>query len=59
MLSTYVAALTRAGLVVDQLREPQQFDRQPVWREVPQLLYVRSYRSTQFSSDTGSGGGRE
>jgi 2-polyprenyl-3-methyl-5-hydroxy-6-metoxy-1,4-benzoquinol methylase len=42
-LSTYVAALTRAGLVVDELREPQQFDRQPVWQEVPQLLYVRCH----------------
>ncbi len=43
-LSTYVAALTRAGLVIDELREPQQFDRQPVWQEVPQLLYVRCHR---------------
>jgi ubiquinone/menaquinone biosynthesis C-methylase UbiE len=43
-LSTYVAALTRAGLVIEQLREPQQFDRQPVWQEVPQLLYVRCHR---------------
>jgi ubiquinone/menaquinone biosynthesis C-methylase UbiE len=43
-LSTYVAALTGAGLVIDELREPQQFDRQPVWQEVPQLLYVRCHR---------------
>jgi ubiquinone/menaquinone biosynthesis C-methylase UbiE len=40
MLSTYVGALTRAGLVIDQMREPA-FDHQPVWQEVPQLLYVR------------------
>jgi ubiquinone/menaquinone biosynthesis C-methylase UbiE len=46
-LSTYVAALTRAGLVIEQLREPQQFDRQPVWQEVPQLLYVRCHLSAQ------------
>lgn len=48
-LSTYVAALTGAGLVIEQLREPQQFDRQPVWQEVPQLLYVRCNRTANSS----------
>ncbi|TDU83142.1 ubiquinone/menaquinone biosynthesis C-methylase UbiE [Kribbella voronezhensis] len=47
-LSTYVAALSRAGLVIDELREPQQFDRQPVWQEVPQLLYVRCHRGNRL-----------
>jgi hypothetical protein len=43
MLSTYVDALTRAGLVIDQMREPRR-DHGPVWQEVPQLLYVRCHR---------------
>jgi ubiquinone/menaquinone biosynthesis C-methylase UbiE len=43
-LSTYVNTLTQAGFVIEQLREPQQFDRQPVWQEVPQLLYARTRR---------------
>ncbi|MFI7068538.1 class I SAM-dependent methyltransferase [Kribbella sp. NPDC050124] len=43
MLSTYVDALTRAGLVIDQMREPPR-DHAPVWQEVPQLLYVRCHR---------------
>jgi ubiquinone/menaquinone biosynthesis C-methylase UbiE len=43
-LSTYVNTLTQAGLAIEQLREPQQFDRQPVWQEVPQLLYARTRR---------------
>jgi hypothetical protein len=42
MLSTYVDALTRAGFVIHQLREPR-LDHQPVWQEVPQLLYVRCH----------------
>ena len=49
MVSTHVAALARAGLVIDELREPQQFDRQPVWQEVPQLLYVRCHRGASGS----------
>ena len=49
MLSTYVDALTRAGLVIDQMREPP-LDHQPVWQEVPQLLYVRSHRGAQALS---------
>ncbi|MFG1813933.1 class I SAM-dependent methyltransferase [Kribbella sp. NPDC049174] len=39
MISTYVNALAAAGLVIDQLREVPADT--PVWREVPQLLYVR------------------
>lgn len=38
-LSTYVNILTAAGFTIDQLREPLQDT--PIWREVPQLLYVR------------------
>jgi ubiquinone/menaquinone biosynthesis C-methylase UbiE len=38
-LSTYVNTLAEAGLVIDRLREPAHDT--PVWREVPQLLYVR------------------
>ena len=38
-LSTYVNTLADAGFVIDRLREPQHDT--PVWREVPQLLYVR------------------
>jgi 2-polyprenyl-3-methyl-5-hydroxy-6-metoxy-1,4-benzoquinol methylase len=41
-LSTYVNALTHAGLVIDQLREPP-LDHQPVWQEVPCLLYARCH----------------
>jgi ubiquinone/menaquinone biosynthesis C-methylase UbiE len=48
-LSTYVNALTRAGLIIDQMREPQR-DNQPVWQEVPQLLYVRCHRGTEALS---------
>lgn len=39
-LSTYVTELTRAGLVIEQLREPP-LDHKPVWQEVPCLLYAR------------------
>ena len=42
-LSTYVNALTDAGLVIDRMLEPP-LDT-PVWREVPCLLYVRGHRS--------------
>jgi ubiquinone/menaquinone biosynthesis C-methylase UbiE len=42
-LSTYVNALTGAELVIEQMREPPLDG--PVWREVPQLLYVRCHRS--------------
>jgi ubiquinone/menaquinone biosynthesis C-methylase UbiE len=52
-LSTYVAALTRAGLVIDQLREPPR-DLRPVWREVPQLLYARCY-SQKHERNVGGG----
>jgi ubiquinone/menaquinone biosynthesis C-methylase UbiE len=38
-LSTYVNTLTAAGLTIDQLREPPHDT--PIWREVPQLLYIR------------------
>ncbi|GAA1635970.1 hypothetical protein GCM10009744_26200 [Kribbella alba] len=48
-LSTYVDALTRARLVIDQLREPP-LDHQPVWQEVPQLLYLRCHRSAETLS---------
>jgi ubiquinone/menaquinone biosynthesis C-methylase UbiE len=48
-LSTYVDALTRAGLVIDQMREPP-LDHPPVWQEVPQLLYVRCHRGTETLS---------
>lgn len=39
-LSSYVNSLTAAGLIVERMEEPP-LDLQPVWREVPQLLYVR------------------
>jgi ubiquinone/menaquinone biosynthesis C-methylase UbiE len=38
-LSTYVNTLTAAGFTIEQLREP--LHDTPIWREVPQLLYVR------------------
>ena len=38
-LSSYVNTLASAGLTIEQLREPPQDT--PVWREVPQLLYIR------------------
>lgn len=38
-LSTYVNALSAAGLTIEQFREPPRGT--PVWREVAQLLYAR------------------
>jgi ubiquinone/menaquinone biosynthesis C-methylase UbiE len=40
MLSTYVNSLAAAGFTIERMEEPPR-DQQPVWREVPQLLYVR------------------
>ena len=41
-ISTYVNTLSAAGLVINQLREVPADT--PVWREVPQLLYIRGSR---------------
>jgi ubiquinone/menaquinone biosynthesis C-methylase UbiE len=38
-LSTYVNTLADAGFVIGRLREPPHDT--PIWREVPQLLYLR------------------
>lgn len=43
-LSTYVNALSAAGLTIQQMREPK-LDT-PVWREVACLLYVRCQKTT-------------
>jgi ubiquinone/menaquinone biosynthesis C-methylase UbiE len=40
MLSTYVNSLAAAGFTIERMEEPPR-DQQPVWQEVPQLLYVR------------------
>ncbi|GAB2644388.1 class I SAM-dependent methyltransferase [Kribbella swartbergensis] len=57
-LSTYVNTLNAAGLVIDQLREPPQDT--PVWREVPQLLYIRGHLSTGSGQELrGQDGGEE
>ena len=40
-ISTYVNALADAGLVLERLREVPVADQSPVWREVPQVLYMR------------------
>ncbi|TDU87911.1 ubiquinone/menaquinone biosynthesis C-methylase UbiE [Kribbella voronezhensis] len=42
-LSTYVNTLTAADLTIDQLREPP--GDTPIWREVPQLLYIKGHLS--------------
>jgi ubiquinone/menaquinone biosynthesis C-methylase UbiE len=38
-LSTYINTLTAASFTIDQFREP--LHDTPIWREVPQLLYIR------------------
>jgi ubiquinone/menaquinone biosynthesis C-methylase UbiE len=43
-MSTYVNSLTDAGLVIERMEEPPR-DLQPVWMEVPQLLYVRCHKT--------------
>jgi ubiquinone/menaquinone biosynthesis C-methylase UbiE len=47
-LSTYVNTLNAAGFVIDQFREPPQDTG--VWREVPQLLYLRGRLSASPSA---------
>jgi ubiquinone/menaquinone biosynthesis C-methylase UbiE len=50
-LSTYVNALTDAGLTVVQMAEPQltgsHAESRPVWAEVPAALIVRCWNSSQ------------
>jgi SAM-dependent methyltransferase len=48
-LSTYVNTLNQAGLTIEQLREPPHPD-EPIWQEVPQLLYARSYLRTAWQT---------
>lgn len=42
-LSTYVNALTKSGLTIELMREPQL--QEPVWREAACLLYVKCRKS--------------
>jgi ubiquinone/menaquinone biosynthesis C-methylase UbiE len=46
MLSTYVNGFIAAGFTVVGLAEPVGAGEQPVWQEVPGLLYVRCVRSS-------------
>jgi hypothetical protein len=46
MLSTYVNGLIAAGFTVVGMAEPVGAGEEPVWQEVPSLLYVRCVRTS-------------
>jgi ubiquinone/menaquinone biosynthesis C-methylase UbiE len=59
-LSTYINALTDAGLTLDRMHEPRATSaaaaRRPVWAEVPAVLVARCTKRARESTLVGGGG---